>query len=312
MIYLKIIKCGKDALKNYESRLNLYNEIKSYDEQVILVVSAFNDSPYSTNSLKSLLTNNYSIEMEQEMIVIGEIISSLRVCNELLNKYIDATLMYKNEIGIYVEFTDKMEHIIKIDKESIKSKLENHKVMVVPGFIGISQSNKIVSLNKNGSDLTAVIMANVFDCKDVYLYKNVLGLSSISPHVYKEYKLYRSVSYDLMLQSIAHGNDLIQEEALRFAKDNEIQVHIQNYLNHDNETTITKFVNEKVVIFQLKDNEIYIDGYNNKEQIENILRLNNYEFDYILPCNSFIKVVCKSNVKKILLYLHDLYLKGEL
>ena len=66
------MKCGKDALKDYENRLNLYNEIKSYDGQIILVVSAFNDSPYSTNSLKSLLINNYSIEMEQEIIVIGE------------------------------------------------------------------------------------------------------------------------------------------------------------------------------------------------------------------------------------------------
>lgn len=309
---MKIIKCGKDALKDLKNRLKLYDEIKLYDEQVILVVSAFNDSPYSTSSLRTLLVNNYSNEMEQEMIVIGEIISSLRVCNELLNKYIDAIVLYKEEIGIHVKFTDKMEQVIKIDKELIKSKLENHKVLVVPGFIGISQNNKIVSLNKNGSDLTAVIMASVFECKDVYLYKNVLGLSSINPYIYSNYKLYKSISYDLMLQSISHGNDLIQEEALRFAKDNEIKVHIQNYLNHDNETIISKFSNEKVVIFQMIANEIYIDGYSNKEQIENVLRLNNFEFDYILPCNSYLKIVLKNDTKEVLCYLHNLYLKGEL
>ncbi|MDY2889553.1 MAG: hypothetical protein SOU19_08360 [Candidatus Caccosoma sp.] len=309
---MKVIKCGKDALKKYENRLNLYNEIKAYDGQIILVVSAFNDSPYSTKSLRTLLNNNYTIEMEQEIIVIGEIISSLRVTNELLNQYIDATLLYKEEIGIYVEFSDKMEHIIRIDEIPIKSKLSNHKVLVVPGFIGISQNNKIVSLNKNGSDLTALIMAKVFECSDVYLYKNVLGLSSISPNIYSKYKVFKSVSYDLMLQNIAHGNDLVQEEALRFAKDNDINIHIQNYLNHDNETLITKFAKEKVIIFQINNNEIYIDGYNNKEQIENTLRLNNFEFDYILPCNSFLKIVCNDNAKNVLLYLHNLYLKGEL
>ena len=54
---MKVIKCGKDALKDYENRLKIYNEIKNNNEQIILVVSAFNDSPYSTKSLRLLLNN---------------------------------------------------------------------------------------------------------------------------------------------------------------------------------------------------------------------------------------------------------------
>ena len=92
---MKIIKCGGSVLKNYNDRLQLYKEIKSSDEKVVLVVSAFNDCPYSTDKLSLLLKDNYTYEMKQEIIVIGEIISSLRVTNELLNQYIDATLIYK-------------------------------------------------------------------------------------------------------------------------------------------------------------------------------------------------------------------------
>ena len=92
---MKIIKCGGSILSKIENRKKLYREIKETDDKIILVVSAFNNSPYSTDSLTNLLTSNYTYEMKQEIIVLGEIISSLRVCNELLNEYVDADLLYK-------------------------------------------------------------------------------------------------------------------------------------------------------------------------------------------------------------------------
>ena len=55
--------------------------------------------------------------------------------------------------------------------------------MVIPGFIAINQDNKIVSLKENGSDLTTIIIAKMLEINDVYLYKDVLGLSSIDPNL---------------------------------------------------------------------------------------------------------------------------------
>ena len=112
---MKVIKCGGSILKDITNRKRLYNEIKTLEDKVILIVSAFNDSPYSTNSLNNLITNNYTFEMKQELLVIGEIISSIRVCNELLNEYIDADVLFKEEIGIKVQTTDKMEQIVSFD-----------------------------------------------------------------------------------------------------------------------------------------------------------------------------------------------------
>ena len=188
---MKVIKCGGSILKDITNRKRLYNEIKTLEDKVVLIVSAFNDSPYSTNSLNNLITNNYTFEMKQELLVIGEIISSIRVCNELLNEYIDADVLYKEEIGIKVQTTDKMEQIVSLDNSKIKEKTKKHKVIVVPGFIGINQDNKIVTLNKNGSDLTALLIAKMLEIDEVFLYKDVLGLSSIDPNISFNYKLYK-------------------------------------------------------------------------------------------------------------------------
>lgn len=308
---MKIIKCGGSILKDYINRKNLYENIKKEQEKVILVVSAFNDTPYSTQSLKELLTNNYNYEMEQELLVIGEIISSIRVCNELLNEYVDATLLYKENIGIYVKTSDKMEEIVSLDNKYLLNELKEHKVIVVPGFIGINQDNKIVTLNENGSDLTAILIAKMLDENNVYLYKDVLGLASIDPNKSSNYKLYKKVSYDLLSQVVSHGSNLIQNEAIKQAKENKITIHIQNHLNQKYETTISMANSERTVVFQQKDKDIYIDGYNQKESIESILNNKKIRYDYILPCTSYLKIVTSfNNQKDIINTLHNNYLKG--
>lgn len=310
---MKIIKCGGKVLKNYDYRKKLYNEIKESKEKTILVVSAFNESPYSTSSFRKLLNNNYTYEMEQEIIILGEIISSIIVTNELKNEYIDAEVLYKEEIGIYVKTSDKMEEIIKLDPKYIKDKIDKHNVLVIPGFIGINQHNKFVSLNNNGSDLTAILVAKMLGINEVYLYKDVLGLSSINPKDNTDYKLYKKVNYSLMHQIIIHGNDLLQEQALIVAKDNNIIINISHYINHSYNTLISKTSNEPVVVIQRNNNCIYIDGYYNKELIENYLISNNISYDYVLSCNSFIKIVTSFNNEKIIEnQLHKALLKGNL
>lgn len=310
---MKIIKCGGASLNNYQDRKKLYNEIKEYNGSVVLIVSAFQDGPYSTKQLESLLENNYTYQMKQELITIGEIISSIKVVNELLNEYIDASLIYKEDIGIYVNTSDKMDEIVALNGDKIKEELLVHKVVVVPGFIGINQDNKQVSLNKNGSDLTAILVAKMLDEKDVFLYKDALGLSSINPKLENKYKLYKSLSYDMMHKIVLHGNPIIQEEALLKAKEYNINIHMQHYINHLYGTSITNSNSERVIVFQILDNDVFIDGYINKEQVENILIEKNLLFDYVLQCNSYLKIVTGyNNELAILKTLHDLFMKGEL
>ena len=310
---MKIIKCGGASLNNYQDRKKLYNEIKEYNGSIVLIVSAFQDGPYSTKKLASLLDNNYTYQMKQELITIGEIISSIKVVNELLNEYIDASLIYKEDIGIHVNTSDKMDEIVSLDGSKIKEELLAHKVVVVPGFIGINQDNKQVSLNKNGSDLTAILVAKMLDEKDVFLYKDALGLSSINPKLENKYKLYKSLSYDMMHKIVLHGNPIIQEEALLKAKEFDINIHMQHYINHLYGTRITRSNSERIIVFQILDNDVFIDGYINKEQIENILFEKNILFDYILQCNSYLKIVTGyDNESTILKTLHDLFMKGEL
>lgn len=308
---MKIIKYGGNALNDKNNRKLIYKQIKN--EKAVLIVSAFKNGPYSTSTLKSLITNNYTTLMNQQLIILGEIISSIIVTNELLNEGIDATIIYPYELGIYVNFNDKMEDIISLDNEIIKQCIDKHQIVVIPGFIGINQDDYLVSLNEGGSDLTAILVAKMLDCNEVFLKKDVLGLASINPKYSKDYKLYQHVSYDTMLLLASHGNKLIQEDALKYAKDYKINIHINHFLNNAYDTLIQYNSKERVITFSIFDNFVYIDGYDNTILIENYLIGNHIPFDYIMNLKSSLKIVTSyKNQEQLLSILHTLFMKGEL
>lgn len=309
---MKIIKYGGNALKSKMNRLSIYKKLKNEKDKVVMVVSAFKDSPYSTSDLSLLLTKNYTYEMKQQMIILGEIISSLRICNELLNEGINATVILPQEVGISVFTSDHFEYLLELDDTFIKEKSEQYDVIVFPGFIGINQDGYFVSLNESGSDLSAVFVAKMLGEKEIFLYKDVLGLASIDPHLSAQFRLFKNASFEQMMMISEHKNQLVQKEALHYAADYQINIHVSHFLNDTSETLISKKSGERVVVMSYEDHFVYLDGYQQSEKISNYLLINHVYFDYIMTSNHSLKIVTSEhNEKEILLLLHDLYIKGE-
>lgn len=310
---MKIIKYGGNALKSKMNRLAIYKKIKNINDKIVMIVSAFKDSPYSTNELSMLVNQNCTYEMKQQMIVLGEIISSLRVCNELLNEGINAMVLFPQEIGISVVTSDQFDYVDELDNRFLQEKLLDYDVIVIPGFIAINQEGYFVSLNKGGSDLSAVLIAKMLDEKEIFLYKDVLGLSSIDPQLSTQFKLFKQASFEQMMLLCEHKNPLIQKEALHYAQDYDIRIHVSHFLNDTHETLISKKGNDKMIVMSYEKNCIYIDGYQQNEKISNLLLNNHLYFDYIMNHNRSLKIVTsEQNEKEILLFLHERYVKGEL
>jgi aspartate kinase len=72
-----------------------------------------------------------------------------------------------------------------IEKQSLQeaSKIleRKSKIIVVPGFIGKTQSNKYTTLGRGGSDYTATILGKLLDTKEVRLITEVPGIMTADP-----------------------------------------------------------------------------------------------------------------------------------
>lgn len=292
---MKVYKYGGNILKDKETRLQIYKKIKQEKDKLIIVVSAFKDSPYSSDSLSKLIENYQDINLYEHMVCLGEIISSLIICNELKQLYVNADVIYPEEIGINIEKNDNHIQIIDLNNNYLLEKLKNCDVIIFPGFISLDQNNKFISLNRGGSDLSSILVAKMLNIEKVTLFKDVIGVCKCDPHLNQTTHLIEHISYDRLLNFCKHGCNIIQNEALKYAKQNNIKIIIKHYALDNKGTLIDDKKGDSSLGIHQKKEHIYIDGFPLSEQIKNLLFKNEIAYDLLTNVNDSIDIKTSFN-----------------
>lgn len=91
------------------------------------------------------------------------------------------------------------------------------RIVIVPGFLGVSAGGTITSLGRGGSDLTAVLLAAAIRADACELIKDVPGYFTADPHRDRRATPIRHLSIDDALAMADRGCDLVQRAALAAA-----------------------------------------------------------------------------------------------
>ena len=92
--------------------------------------------------------------------------------------------------------------------------LGSARIVIVPGFLGVSAGGTITSLGRGGSDLTAVLLAAAVRADACELIKDVPGYFTSDPHRDTTARPIRRLSFDEALAMADDGCDLVQRAAL--------------------------------------------------------------------------------------------------
>ena len=92
--------------------------------------------------------------------------------------------------------------------------LASSRVVIVPGFLGVSAGGTITSLGRGGSDLTAVLLAGAVRADACELIKDVPGYFTADPHRDAHAQPLHDLSVDEALCMADQGCDLVQRAAL--------------------------------------------------------------------------------------------------
>lgn len=91
------------------------------------------------------------------------------------------------------------------------------RVVIVPGFLGVSAGGTITSLGRGGSDLTAVLLATAVRADACELIKDVPGYFTADPHRDAGARQIHDLPIDEALRMADGGCDLVQRAALAAA-----------------------------------------------------------------------------------------------
>jgi aspartate kinase len=91
------------------------------------------------------------------------------------------------------------------------------RIVIVPGFLGVSAGGTITSLGRGGSDLTAVLLAIAVRADACELIKDVPGYFTADPHQDDKAQQIHDLPIDQALRMAGAGCDLVQRAALAAA-----------------------------------------------------------------------------------------------
>jgi aspartate kinase len=191
---------------------------------VVAVVSAMGTT---TNELISLARQVSSDPDRRELdmlISTGERISMALLAMSLLGKGIPARSLTGSQSGIITDEAHADARVVAVRPDRVRQHLEAGEVVVIAGFQGVSREREVTTLGRGGSDTTAVVLAAALGAELCEICSDVDGVWSADPRVVTDAHKVDGLGLDEALSLARGGAKVLFEDAVRYARDAQIDI----------------------------------------------------------------------------------------
>ena len=251
---LVVQKYGGTSVKDIERIRNVANKAVAYKKQgmdVIVVVSAMSGE---TDRLLNIAHEIAKFPDERELDVListGEKVTSALLAIILKEMGQDAISLQADQIPIISDSIYGSARIDRIEGDNIFAELKAGKIVVVPGFQGITEEGDITTLGRGGSDTTAVALAAELKADTCEIYTDVDGVYTTDPNICERARRLDRISYDEMLEMASLGAKVLQIRSVELAQKYNVPILVKSSLVEGKGTLVCKedmVMMEKVVI----------------------------------------------------------------
>ena len=245
-----VLKFGGTSIGTIEKIKKVANIIKkrfSEGNEIIAVVSAMAGVTDELKAKSGLVSKNFDEEELDVLLSSGEQASCSLLSGALINLNIKARSWLGWQIPIVTNDKHTSSQIVKIKTDEILNFISKKGVAVIAGFQGISTKNRITTLGRGGSDLSAVAIAKFFEADSCEIYTDVDGVFTTDPSINKKAKKIDKISYEEMLEMASLGARVMQPNAVQTSMINDISVHVRSTFS---ENLGTKIISESEIDYK--------------------------------------------------------------
>ncbi len=135
--------------------------------------------------------------------------------------------------------------IQSVNSENLENDLQNGVIPVICGFQGISPENKVTTLGRGGSDLTAVAISDAVKADLCEIYSDVDGVYTVDPNVYPKACRINRIHYNEMKEMAALGAKVLQEQSVDYAMKKNVRIRVASSFVENEGTIICSDVFER-------------------------------------------------------------------
>lgn len=206
-----------DRIKNAAAKVSV--EIQR-GHKVAVVVSAMAGETDRLIALCRAVSPHYDRREHDSIVATGEQVSAGLMALALQQRGLNARSWQGWQVPLHTDSLHAKAHITTIDTDGMLESLDNGEVAVVAGFQGVSDSGRITTLGRGGSDTSAVALAVALKADRCDIYTDVEGVYTTDPRIVALARKMKRVSYEEMLELASLGAKVLQvrsvEMAMRF------------------------------------------------------------------------------------------------
>lgn len=234
---IKVFKVGGSVLAEPEDFLKIARLLlKFQDTGVCLVTSALKGRTDELIKLYTRAVSQPDFYGFEKFVGMGEIQSALLFESVFKNLNVEtrAILPGMTEWPIHIrlksmvhlssqKINEKREFTLLPKSQQIVNRyliplLKKNTILVIPGFVAQDEKNKTITLGRGGSDISALLIAELLKASELILVKDVGGILSVDPRVISDAQTIKNLSWEELGALAASGAQVLNPISLKHRK----------------------------------------------------------------------------------------------
>ncbi len=240
IIVLKFGGTSVGSLKKIEKVVKIVISYVKKKYKVIVVSSAMEGVTNELLLKTQNIAKNFPEEEKDVILSTGEQIACALIAGKLNDLGYKSRSWLGWQIPIITSGNYSSSRIIEIKKKNIVNYIKKGGIPVITGFQGINNDFRITTLERGGSDTSAILCAKFFKADKCIIFTDVKGIYTTDPNLTKSAKKIEKISYEEMLEMASLGAKVMQPASIQEARLNRIEIDVKSTFSKKNGTIITK------------------------------------------------------------------------
>ena len=268
-----VLKFGGTSVGTLKKIAKVAKIIASYvnkQYKVIVVSSAMSGVTNQLLLKTKKISKNFPNEEKDVILSTGEQVSCALIAGKLNDLGFKSRSWMGWQLPIITKGNYSSSRIVKIKKNKLINYLKSGGIPIVTGFQGVNSDFRITTLERGGSDTSAILCAKFFKAKKCIIYTDVEGVYTTDPNLVRGAKKINEISYEEMLEMASLGAKVMQPASIQEARLNKIEIDVRSTFSKKIGTTITRKKNIlskntiRGISFTKNDSKITLIGVRDK------------------------------------------------
>ena len=176
-----------------------------------------------------------------QIIAVGELVSS-KIVGAYLNKigltttWIDARDVLRTDETwreAVIDWKTTLYNVETVVKPIFDKNTEGGHFAITQGFIGSTKDNNTATLGREGSDYSASIFSHCLNAEGMYIWKDVTGVLSGDPRVFKDVVKLDHISYEEAVEMTYYGATVVHPRTIQPLMVKNIPLFVRSFVDHD-------------------------------------------------------------------------------